>query len=134
MSAKSVAIVRGAIDSVNAGDLEALVRLTTPDFEYDISRTESPLRGVYPRNRLLRVMTEFIEPWQSYHYEIHELIDAGDHVVVDFTTHFTGRGGIEVKGDATWVWTLRGERIVRVCLYQDAAEGRAAAGLPAARD
>jgi ketosteroid isomerase-like protein len=131
MSAKTVAVARSMVDALNAGDQEAFMALVARDFEYDLTRTESPMRGVYPRRKLVQAWNDFLGDWEHYYYEVHRMIDAGDNVVIVYTTHFTGRGGIEVKGDATWVCTFRGERIVRVCLYQDEAEACAAAGVPA---
>jgi ketosteroid isomerase-like protein len=107
------------MQALNRGDFDAVLEAATADFEYDLSRTDSPLRGVYRgRDEALRVGREFMEPWESVHYEVHELIDAGDHVVTPYTSHFRGRDGIEVVAHATWVWTFRAGRATRVCLYQ----------------
>lgn len=90
-------LVRAAVDSLNAGDWDAALAGLPPDFEYDISRTDSPLRGVYRRDQMPRVVTEFLGSWESVRYEPEEMIEAGDHVVVPFTTHFRGRQGIEMS-------------------------------------
>ena len=127
---ENIAIVRSAIDALNAGDIEATLRVAAPDCEYDLSRTESPLRGVYRGyDEVRRVTQEFHEPWESVAYEVHELIDAGDAVVTPYTSRFRGRDGIELVAHATWVWTIRDGAVTRLRLYQDRAEALAEAGV-----
>jgi ketosteroid isomerase-like protein len=122
-------VVRQAVDALNRADTEALLAVMTPDFEYDLTRTVSPLQGVYSRAQMPKVMAEFWEPWESVRYEPHDPAEAGDRVVIRFTTHFVGREGIDLETQATWVWTFRGAAVSRVSLYQDHAEALAAAGV-----
>jgi ketosteroid isomerase-like protein len=75
------------------------------------------------------VIEEFLAPWEDYRYEVHEVIEAGDHVVTPFTTHFRGRDGLEVEAHATWVWRIRDGAMKRVCLFQDRDEALEAVGL-----
>jgi ketosteroid isomerase-like protein len=128
MSEPNVVIVRAAIDAINRRDWEGAFENAAPEFEYDLSRTESLLRGVYSRDQMSGVIEEFLDPWDAYRYEPHEFIEAGDHVVVPFTTHFRGRDGIEVEGHATFVWTVRERVVARLALYQDLDEALEAAG------
>jgi ketosteroid isomerase-like protein len=122
------AIVRGVVDALNDGDWDRALAALAPDFEYDLTRTISPLRGVHPRERMRAVVEEFLGPWESVRYEPEEPASAGDQVVMPFKTHFRGRDGIEVASQAAWVWTFRGEEIVRLALYQDLEEALADAG------
>ena len=122
-------VVRQAVAAINRGDWDAAFKRMAPDFEYDLTRTISPLQGVYSRGQMRKVAEDFLGPWEAARYEPEEFIDAGEHVVVPFTTHFRGREGIEVQSRATWVWTFRGDLVTRVCLYQERAEALAAAGV-----
>jgi ketosteroid isomerase-like protein len=63
---------------------------------------------------------------ESVRYELEDFIDAGEYVVTPFANRVSGRDGIEVLAHGTWLWTIRGGAIVRVCLYQERQE---AAGL-----
>lgn len=128
MSEQSIAIVRATIDAINRRDWDTALQHASPDFEYDLTRTVSPLAGVHSLAQARRVIEEFLSPWEDYRYEVHEVIEAGDHVVTPFTTHFRGRDGLDVEAHATWVWTIRGGALMRVCLYQDRDEALEAAG------
>ena len=114
-----VAIVEEVVAALNAGEWDRAFEHLAPDFEYDLTRTISPLRGVHPRERMREVVEEFLGDWESARYEAAELRPAGDHVVMPFTTRFRGRDGIELTADATWVWTFRGREVSRLALYQD---------------
>ena len=129
MSQERIEIVRAAVSALNRGDWDAALERMASDFEYDLTRTISPLRGVHRRDRMREVMEEFLGPWESVRYEADDPIAAGDHVVLPFTTHFRGRDGIEVEGRATWVWTFRDRAVIRLSLYQDRDEALEAAGL-----
>jgi ketosteroid isomerase-like protein len=124
-----IEIVRAAVEALNRGDWDAALEHIAPDFEYDLTRTISPLRGVYRRDQMRAVVEEFLGPWESARYEADDLIAAGEHVVMPFTTRFHGRDGIEVEARATWVWTFRGRAVIRLRLFQDRDEALAAAGL-----
>jgi ketosteroid isomerase-like protein len=122
-------LVRSVIDALNRRDWDAALEFTADDFEYDLTRTASPLQGVHPRVRMPRVMDEFLGSWESVRYEPHEFIEAGDCLVVPFTTHFRGRDGIAVATDALWLCEMRGDTLARLTLFQDRDEALAAAGV-----
>jgi ketosteroid isomerase-like protein len=130
MSQQPVEMIRDSVDALNRGDWDAALKEMTPDFEYDLSRTISPLQGVYHGPQQMRdVVEEFLSPWEAVRYELDEVIEAGEHVVTPFTTYFRGRDGIEVNGRAIWVWTFRDGACSRLCLYQERQEALEAVGL-----
>ena len=51
MPPKREEIVRDAVEAINAGDWDRALAHLSADFEYDLTRTISPLRGVYSRER-----------------------------------------------------------------------------------
>ena len=124
----SVALARAAVDALNRRDLDGLFALVAPEFEYDLTRTDSPLRGVYGRDEMPGVIEDFLGAWETARYEPHGAVEAGDTVVMPFSTHFAGREGIELEMRATWVWTIRGGAVVRLALFQDHDEALRAAG------
>lgn len=123
--------MRSAIDALNRRDWDAVLGYVAPEFQYDLTRTDSPLRGVYGRDELRGVIEDFLGSWESARYEPHELIGAGEHVVVPFASHFRGRQGIEMTMEAVWVFTFRDGALVRLMLFQDRAEALEAAGVAA---
>jgi ketosteroid isomerase-like protein len=46
MSEENVEIVRNFIDTLNRGELDAGLSITSSDFELDFSRADGPYRGV----------------------------------------------------------------------------------------
>ena len=119
-------IVEEVVDAINRGDWDAALERTTDDFEYDITRTPSPLAGVYPRERMREVADEFLGSWRSARYESHELIEKGEEVVMPFTTHFEGRDGINVEVTAVWLWSFRDDEVERLTLFQEREDALAA--------
>ncbi len=59
------------------------------------------------------------------------LIEVRDAVVVPNVAHQRGRDGIEVSARSTLVFTFAGEKIARICLYQQTDQALAAVGLDA---
>lgn len=123
-------LVRAVVEALNRRHWDAALAHLAPEFEYDLTRTESPLRGVYARHEMRAVAEEFLGTWESARYEPKELIEGREGIVVPFTTHFRGRDGIEMRNDAVWVWTIRDGAVLRLALFQDRAEALEAAGVP----
>jgi ketosteroid isomerase-like protein len=120
VASRNLALVREIVDALNRRDLDAALSRAAPDVVYDLSRTESPMRGVYRGlDEVRQVAEEFYGPWTSVNYEARELIEVGDHVVMPYTSRFVGRQGIELTAEATWVFTLRDGSFTRLALYQD---------------
>ena len=129
MSEENVQLIRAAIDAINADDIDALLAMAAPGFEYDVSRATGPWRGVYSADELPRVWEEFLGVWESSRYEANEFIETDEHVVTPFTNHLRGRDGIEVRARAAFVWTIREGAIAHLCFYQERREALEAAGL-----
>jgi ketosteroid isomerase-like protein len=129
MSQENVEMVRAALDAFSGGDWDAALKDAAPDVECDMSRAVGPLRGVYGREQMEKVLSYFGESFESLRVEPHEFIEVGERVVVPQTAHLVGRDGIEVEARTTWIWTIRDGAIARVCLYQERQEVLEAAGL-----
>jgi ketosteroid isomerase-like protein len=130
MSHENVEVVKAAIDAGNRGDWDAVIQAAAPSFELDMSRSRS-FRGaaVYSLHQLRGFLVEFAESWESVRVEPHEFIEAGDLVVVPWTTHATGRDGIEVVSRPTFVWLIRDGAIERLSMYQERRDALEAVGL-----
>ena len=129
MSQENVQLVRAAMDAINTADVDAVLEMAGPGFEYDVSRAVGPFSGVYSLDELPRVWKEFFGAWESSRYEADEFIETGDHVVTPFTNHLRGRDGIEVQARAAFVWSIRDGAIAHLCLYQERPEALEAVGL-----
>jgi SnoaL-like domain len=77
-----------------------------------------------------RMWLDWLEPWDTYHSRVEEVIDAGDRVVV--LAHDRGeRPDVEGEFDilAGSTWEVRDGRVVRVVFYGNREDALAAAGM-----
>ena len=126
----NVALAKAAVDAFNRGDREALLEFVAEDFEYDWTRSDSPLQGIYRgRDGLSRLLDEQWEMFDEFVLEPDEFIARGNHVVVPNTVCARGRGGVDVSATSAHVYTFEGGRAVRVTMYQEREEALAAAAL-----
>jgi|SRR5271165_3194035 len=130
MSQENVEIVMRAVNAVNQSNLLvggsnplSVLHEFDPHLEWDLSR-----RGVDPEiyhgyEGWLRFTEEFRDAWQEYRFDVEEVIDAGESVVL--FGHNTGlaKSGIKLSVRVGQVWTLRDGKIVR---WQFFGEDRAA--------
>lgn len=129
MPRQNVEIVKASIDAYNRENWDAVLEAADPDFELDWSRSMGPRRGVYGLDQVRRFLVEFAESWESVRIEPDEFIEAGDFVVVPWTTHATGRDGIEVVAHTAIVYEIRGGKIHRISMYQERQDALGALGL-----
>jgi ketosteroid isomerase-like protein len=129
MSQENVEIVKGLVDAVNRQDWDTVFKYQTPGCEWDVSRSESPLSGVYRLDQFRGALVEFAGSWEAWRVEPHEFIEAGDRVVMHGTSRLKGREGIEVSATGAFVFAIRDGAIERVCLYQERQEALEAVGL-----
>jgi ketosteroid isomerase-like protein len=123
------AIIASVFEAINRGDWDGALEHAAPEFVYDLTRTDSPTRGVHSRERMREVIEEFLGVWESARYVPSEFIEAPGGWVIPFTTHFRGRQGIEMTMDAIWLVDFRDGMIARLTLFQDRAEALEAAGI-----
>jgi ketosteroid isomerase-like protein len=119
----------------NRGDLDAVLAECTPDFEFDLTRSDIPgLSEVFRgRDGYLKFATSWREtmgPTRLELVESEELDDGRLFVVV--RQKATGpRSGVEVENPFAQILEFDGDKANRGELFGVAEEGRAAAGLPA---
>ena len=131
MSPQNVEVLRRAFAAYNRADVDDAFKDFAPEFECDMSRAVGFNVGedIYDLTQFRRLVGEYAGTWESFQLGPDEFLDAGDHIVVPFTNRAQGRGGIQLQGRSTFVWTIRDGAIVKACLYQDRAEALEAAGL-----
>jgi ketosteroid isomerase-like protein len=73
--------------------------------------------------------------WAEFEFDVQELIDAGDRVVMVLRQVGRGKGsGAPVEMTMGWLYELRDGKIVRVSMFADREEALAAAGRAPDRD
>ena len=115
MSQENVDIVRRAFEAFNRDDIDAVVADFAPDCEYipsgAIPGVTDLSRGPEGYKRFVRLA--FRDEFDDAHLEIHELIDAGDHVFVSLNIRGRGKqSGAETSWHLWNVWRLRDGKVV----------------------
>ena len=133
MSRENVEVVRRIWDAADRRDTQTVISLYDPEVELDVSgfpvvATNANLyRG---HDGLRRLFTEWREIWSDADSNLVELIDAGNRVVSVYTYRGRGRAsGASLEGVFATVWTVRGERAVRVQWFMGRDEALEAVGL-----
>jgi ketosteroid isomerase-like protein len=135
VSSRNVEILRNAIDAVNRGDLEAFVDCMSPEVEWEDEPPDADpfpgLRGTHRGRAEVRAWFEaVVEPWESFHVELEEIIEASnDRVLSGFL--LTGRGkasGVEVEVRAWQVLWLSEDKITKRQVFGEREPALEAAG------
>jgi ketosteroid isomerase-like protein len=106
---------------------DALVEFATPYGGF-MGEMAGPFRGV---EGLQRAWAEWTAPWEKWSFRGTEWLDAGDGRVLllgDSLGRLAG-SGVEVETHAAALYTVEGDRIVRIEHFLDQEQARRAAGL-----
>ena len=146
MSAEAVSVVERLQDALGMDDVVAAIdddqreariqrvfmELAVPDFEvvmvgpaYQGTRLE--FTGA---DGFREAWIDWTSPFEGYHIDLEETIDAGDRVVSLVTmVGRTKTGGVEVEAPGAAVWTVVEGRLQRVEFHLDRQAARRSAGL-----
>ena len=128
MSQENVEIVRAIYDEWLRGGLA--LDMFDPEMAMLEADTLPGAASAYGIEAVRGYMESFKNYWDEIRFEPQEYIEAGDQVVV--IARLVGRGktsGVEVTRTWGYVWTLRGERALRMQGYADRDEALKAVGL-----
>jgi ketosteroid isomerase-like protein len=126
MSQENVEIVRKAFEVSN--DLAAVSSFWDEEIRW-IEPPDSPATVAVVGARAAReAMEAWMAMWDEYRYDVEELIDVGDEVVLAGTQVMAVRGA-EVSSRLFFVWTLRDGLAVQARLFLDRNQALQAVGL-----
>jgi ketosteroid isomerase-like protein len=128
MSQENVEIVRRILERLGkAGEPD----LSNLDPNIEVHDHELPDSEVHHgHGGYIRSIQDWEDAWSDYHFDLEELIDTGDRVVVILHTTATGRGsGIKLDRRDAQVYELRDGKVVRLDYFSTKAEALEAAGL-----
>ena len=131
MSQENVEIVRRMYDAYKRGDFESALAHFRPSVEWSEPLDNPGARTRHGRKGVERALVTWTGAFEDYRYELRELIDNGDDMVL-LGAWQTGRGkgsGVEVSEENFCVFTLREGKIVRQQMFRHRAEALEAAGL-----
>jgi ketosteroid isomerase-like protein len=115
-------IVTGAYEALNRGDVDGALEPLADDAEW-MEHSDLPEAGCYRGIDSIRTLLEgFLESWDDLHQEVETARASNDRVLVQLKFSGTGKGsGVAVETRYAHLWTLRGEKGVRVDAYYDPA-------------
>jgi ketosteroid isomerase-like protein len=118
---ENLALVRGAIDAYNRGDIEYILETLDPEIEV---YAESGLvnAGTYRGIDGFRTwVTEWTDAWKSFRNDIHRIEAIRDHhVLAEVDQQARGAGsGVEVEMRLVYMFEEREGRATRLHLYRD---------------
>jgi ketosteroid isomerase-like protein len=132
MSQENVEIVRGSLEALADGGLDALAEFWNPDINWRaIEGAPDDVGEMHGREAARRYVQDWFETFDNFTAVAEELLDVADDRVVA-VQHVTGRAklsGVETELRYAVVYTLREGKIARVREYHDRAEALIAVGL-----
>ena len=131
MSQENVEVVRRGYEAFNQGDIDGVLEVVAPDFEYVATGAVPGVAGVYRGTEGFRRCAEaFWGEFDDPRIEVHELIDAGDQVFASTTLRGHGRqSGAEASWSVCQVWMVRDRTAIRGQGFPSRKEALEAAGL-----
>jgi len=115
MSQENVEVVRTLLMSFGRADYEAALDVLDPDIEWQVPPGIAIGQEVHRgREEVQKGFAEWLRPWDTHRFELGEVLDHGDHVVMGGTQIARGRGsGVEVRLPTFHVFTLRAGKVTR---------------------
>jgi ketosteroid isomerase-like protein len=129
MSRENVELTRTAIEAWNRGDVDAVLALRHPEFEWHTSGAFPGLDPVYRgREGHEKFEHDFRATFASLRFVVEELHDGGDQVAALGTFEARGRDGMTLRRRVASVTTYRDGVAVRLDTYMDWDDGLNALG------
>jgi ketosteroid isomerase-like protein len=131
MSEENVQVVRRMYDAFERGDFDSALAHFDPNIEWDEPPDNPGARKWHGRNGVERALATWMGAFEDYRYELRELIDCGDDMVL-LAAWQSGRGkasGVQVSEENFCVFTVRDGKIVRQQMFRHPDEALEAAGL-----
>lgn len=120
-------VVKRMYEARDAGDAERTLAAFHPDVVLD-ARVRMDSGIVHGRDALARLIGEWVEAFDDWHEEIHEIRDLGSQVYVVATQRGRTKGsGIEVESRYALLYRVDGGEITRMAMYETEADALAAA-------
>ena len=130
MSQENVEIVRRSVDAYRSGDIEAALNTYDDEVEFDVSSVRPEGGNFRGRHGVEEAIQAWVGRWAEYRFEVEEIVDAGDRVLMIIREFGRGEGsGVEIDQKIFWVQTFRGGKIVHTKLFVDRDRALEAAGL-----
>jgi ketosteroid isomerase-like protein len=137
MSQENVDLVLGQFEAVNARDFDAVLDAWAEDVTLLTHGDLAGLVGVTGHNAVAgkEAVSDWYGDWfrqfaRDYRFEIDQVHDLGDRVLIVATHHARGRtSGVPVTIRSGYLYTVREGKVSRMELWDDGNDALEAAGL-----
>lgn len=131
MSQPDVDVVRGAYEAFNRRDLAGFLEPLAPDVHVDMSERVFNPDTYDAHDGVRRLFGEIMDVWETFEWQLEEIVDAGGTVVALVRAQGKGRGsGVETDRRIAFTWELRDGKATLIRLYVDRERALQAAGVP----
>ena len=121
---RNLEFVRSGLEAFQRGDVEAVLALIDENVEVFSSRELANPGTYHGHEGFFTWLGRWLEAWDDFRIEITGLDHVGErHVVASI--HQSARGkssGIPVEMDLAYMWEIRNEQVVGLCLYPTTEE------------
>jgi ketosteroid isomerase-like protein len=126
MSQENVEVVRASFDALEQGDVEGALSYYSEDVVFH-PLVAGPYHG---RAGVVEQMAVWMEEFNDFWFEVDELIDAGDDVLLLWRQGGEGKAsGVTVADDGATIFRVEDAQIVGARVFADRAEAMEASGL-----
>jgi ketosteroid isomerase-like protein len=131
MAHENIDVVRRLFEATTRRDADAARPLLDPDIEWDMSAFPFPdLSGLYRgHDEVFAWWLGWFEAWAESSFEIVDVTEAGDDLVVVTRAWGKGRDGIELDRSFANLMAVRGGKLVRNRAFPNPEQALEAAGL-----
>jgi uncharacterized protein len=121
MSGENAELVSAMHEAFNEGDYATALSALASDVEWHappgLTIGEEVYRG---REEVQRGLALWLDAWEEYRFDVTEVLDCGDQVLVTGTQSGRGRGsGIDVRLPTFHVYTLRNGQVIGMRTFDD---------------
>ena len=116
--------LKSAFTGYEQNNNAALLGLLSDEFTFEMSDS-LPYGGTYVgRDEFLGFWKAVAREWRYFRYDAHEIIGAGDTIVVPVKTDALSINGIRMQNEHLFLFKIKDGRPVYARLYADTARGR----------
>jgi ketosteroid isomerase-like protein len=129
---ENVEVVRRLIEDANARDIEAAMDVHADEVVVSFHGEMRAMWGqdLDTKEAVMKFMADWYGAFDQHRFEVAELRDLGERVLVVLTHHAVGRSsGTPISQQQAWIYTLREGKVVRSDVYPDAGAALRALGL-----
>jgi uncharacterized protein len=121
---KLLAALEEAFTGYEKNNSAGLLELLSDDFTFEMSDS-LPYGGRYVgRSEFVGFWKAVAKEWTYFRYEAHEIIDAGDTIIVPVKTDALSIRGIRMENEHLFLFKVKEGQPVFARLYADTARGR----------